>query len=179
MSVTALCLALASAAAPASVELCYNYGCARQAVVQFDDAMLEATAHLFAEVDDASSERFAISLAIGMLARAASADAPLGADLGRNGLAEAGVEGRMDCIDHSNNAMRYLGLMRARGWLRFHATGPRVRRMRYLVAAHWTATIRERATGTEYAVDTWFRRNGYPAVVMPLALWRRGADPDE
>jgi len=30
-----------------------------------------------------------------------------------------------------------------------------------------------------WAVDTWFRDNGAPAVVMPLAKWLGGAYPDE
>lgn len=177
MSAAALLIALALPLAPATVELCYNYGCARHAVVQIDEHTLDNVAALFREVDDGPSERLAIALAIGMLARAAAAGAPVGADLGGNGLAESGVEGRMDCIDHSTNATRYLALMREHGWLRFHDTGPRVLRTRFLVAAHWTATIRDRASATDYAVDTWFRRNGYPAVVMPLAQWKQGALP--
>lgn len=178
MSVAAFVLALAAAPLPpATVELCYNYGCARRALVRFDSSVIDTATALFDEVDDAPSERLAIALAMGMLARAASGDAPVGADLGGNGYAESGVEGRMDCIDHSTNATRYLSLMRDRGWLRFHDTGPRVLRMNYFVVAHWTATIRDRSTGTEYAVDTWFRRNGYPAVVMPLAAWKQGASP--
>jgi hypothetical protein len=177
MSIAALALALASQVLPATVELCYNYGCARHAEVRIDDGVIDSVAALFDEVDDAPSERLGISLAIGMLARAASAGAPVGADLGGNGYAESDVEGRMDCIDHSTNATNYLALMRARGWLRFHDTGPRVLRTRFIVADHWTATIRDRATGTEYAVDTWFRRNGYPAVVMPLVEWQQGASP--
>lgn len=177
MSVAALILALAAAPPPATVELCYNYGCARRVVVHLDGAATSAAAALFDEADDAPSERVAISLAMGMLARAASAEAPVGADLGGNGYAESHLEGRMDCVDHSTNATHYLALMNERGWIRFHDTGPRVMRMRYLVAAHWTATIRDRSTGTEYAVDTWFRRNGYPAVVMPLATWKRGDTP--
>ena len=32
---------------------------------------------------------------------------------------------------------------------------------------------------TRWAVDTWFRDNGAPAVVMPLATWLGGAYPDE
>jgi len=178
MSIAALIFALGSAPLPpATVELCYNYGCARRALVRFDTGVIDTTAALFEEVDDAPSERLAIALAMGMLARAATADAPVGADLGGNGYAESGVEGRMDCVDHSTNATRYLALMRDHGWLRYHDTGPRVLRMRYFVAAHWTATIRDRSNGTEYAVDTWFRRNGYPAVVMPLPAWKQGDSP--
>jgi len=177
MSTAALMLLLAAPLPPATVELCYNYGCARQAVVRFPGGILDTVGALFDDVDDPASERLAVALAMGMLARAATADAPVGADLGGNGYAESGVEGRMDCIDHSTNATRYLALMDNHGWLRFHDTGPRVLRMNYLVVAHWTATIRDRTTGTEYAVDTWFRRNGYPAVVMPLAQWKQGARP--
>ncbi len=177
MSAAALVLALAAPLPPATVELCYNYGCARQAAVRFAGSVLDTVDALFGEVDDAASERLAIALATAMLARAATADAPVGADLGGNGYAESDVEGRMDCIDHSTNTTRYLALMGSRGWLRFHYTGPRVLRMNYFVVAHWTATIRDRATGTEYAVDTWFRRNGYPAVVMQLAQWKQGASP--
>lgn len=177
MSIAALALVLAAPLPPTTVELCYNYGCAGRAVVRFEDNVLDAVGTLFRDADDGPSERLAIALAMGMLARAATAEAPVGADLGGNDYAESGVEGRMDCIDHSTNATRYLALMDGHGWLRFHDTGPRVLRMNYFVVAHWTATIRDRATGIDYAVDTWFRRNGYPAVVMPLAQWKQGARP--
>lgn len=179
MSITALTLVLAAPLPPATVEICHNYGCARRAVVHIEDDVLDAVGTLFQDADDGPSERLAIALAMGMLARAAAAEAPVGADLGGNGYQESGVEGRMDCIDHSTNATRYLAFMKGRGWLRFHDTGPRVLRMSYFVVAHWTATIRDRATGTAYAVDTWFRRNGYPAVVMPLAQWKQGASPHD
>lgn len=37
----------------------------------------------------------------------------------------------------------------------------------------------EAAPDPRWAIDTWFRDNGAPAVVMPLDTWRRGAYPDD
>ena len=36
---------------------------------------------------------------------------------------------------------------------------------------HWTAVLQQDGDKEEWAVDTWFRDNGEPPVVIPLADW--------
>jgi hypothetical protein len=180
MTGVVLALLLAAPTVPPAVSVCYNYRCARQVAAPLEQASLARIERLFAASDSAETERLAISLAVGMLGRAVSAYAPIAYDQARNPWTESDVDGRMDCIDHSTNTQRMLALLHARGFVRYHEPGPRVRRNKLFVfATHWTATIRELASGERYAVDTWFRRNGYPAVVMPLEAWKRGGSPDE
>lgn len=52
------------------------------------------------------------------------------------------------------------------GWTRAGAPAPVTPLPDPLIEARW-------------AVDTWFRDNGAPAVVMPLAAWLAGAYPDD
>jgi hypothetical protein len=94
-------------------------------------------------------------------------------------VADDGVHGRMDCIDHSTTTTRLLRLLENRGWLQFHRVLEPVRRIRYLFAVHFSAQIEEfgpvpkepqplAADPVRFVVDSWFRDNGQPAVVLPL-----------
>lgn len=179
MSVATLLMVLNTAAAPAVVDLCYNYGCKREAAAQFDAAIMMNAGMLFSDVDNAQVERVAISLAIGMLMRSAAATTPIGADRARNPWYQSDIDGRMDCIDHSTNATRLLELLEARSLLRYHTAGKRVRRAGVLTAVHWAATLLEKSNRHVWAVDTWFRDPGAPAVVMPLKLWQKGGDESD
>jgi hypothetical protein len=62
-----------------------------------------------------------------------------------------------------------------------------VERRRFIFAQHFSALIEERCDEAEtacsvergYVVDTWFRDNGMPAVILPLSAWMDGAGADE
>ena len=82
----------------------------------------------------------------------------------------------MDCIDHSTNVTRFLEVMAARGMLRFHAAGARIKRLHFL-QDHWAGQVVDRATGDHYAVDAWYFDHGVPALVLPAAVWRSLSDP--
>lgn len=180
MTEALLTLALVAPSGHPVITVCYNYGCAQHVRVPLEETTLARAARLFADTDSPETERLAISLVAGLVNKAASAYVPIAADQGRNPWTESGVDGRMDCIDHSMNTASLLAALHGRGWLRYHVPGPRVRRNKlFVLAPHWTATIQENATGAQYAVDTWFRGNGHPAVVMPLEVWKRGGGPDE
>lgn len=196
-----LALPLLAAMAPASagetISVCYNYGCLAQSKVYFVDAQLAQVQALLGSAQNAAEEREKLSLTIGWLLGWAGRQTPIAADRGGNA-ADEGVYGRMDCIDHSTTTTRLLHLLEARGWLRFHRVLEPVSRVRYLFAVHYSAQIEEiavidPAAGTlaavkqanagaarpRYVVDSWFRDNGQPAVVIGLQNWFDGQDDQD
>lgn len=172
----ALALLTPAAHADETVEICYNWGCQSRAQVVFDVNDLLRIAALFDGADTPALERASIRLAIGMMARIAGEQTPTHNDRGGN-LEDEGIDGRMDCIDHSRNTTAYLKLLERRGWLRFHEVLDPVQRAPWFVDVHWAARIREHDTGEDYVVDSWFFDNGQPAAVFTLREWKSGAEP--
>jgi hypothetical protein len=169
------CLLLAfavPAAASETLPVCFDYGCARQAAVALDDVRLEALRDWLAVATDAVAEREAIGQAVAAMYRWAAEQTPIGADRGGN-FADAGVEGRMDCIDHSTTADAMLQLLDRHGWLHYHHAGGRVLRRRFIVVEHWSAWVEE-TSGGRFVVDAWFAGASRPPLVMPLDEWLDG-----
>lgn len=192
----ALLLAPAARAAAEQVEICYNYDCRVRTLVNFEPAALEPVRHILQNAADAAAEREGIAYAMGWMYFLAGQQSPIWRDRGGNYDDGDYLDGRMDCIDHSNNTTRFLQLLERRGWLRHHRVLAPVRRGRFL-DLHWAGHVAERAgedasgnaaglratgepgTGIarEYAVDTWFFEPGHPAMVAPLRDWLRGVRP--
>ena len=167
----------AASAGGTRLSLCYNYGCQAEAAVSFEAAELEVVRASLAAAADPAEERTALSAALGLLYAIAGARTPLGADRAGNYL-DLGVDGRMDCIDHSTSTTRLLRLIEARGWLRFHRVAAPARRARFIFQ-HFSAVVEEgRESGGRYAIDSWFVNNGEAAVVLPLAEWLEGGGPN-
>ncbi|QKS29322.1 MAG: hypothetical protein HT579_10630 [Candidatus Accumulibacter similis] len=177
-----------TAAGDDTLWVCYNYGCLQDAEVRYTERQLALVGAFLLAAGDAADERDRLSLVIGWLLAWAGEQTAIAADRGGN-VADDGIDGRMDCIDHSTTTTRLLRLLERRGWLRFHEVLEPVQRTRYLVAAHFSAQIGQRpeaATPDEaagapghYVVDSWFRDNGRPAVVMPLPEWLAGGGEEE
>ena len=170
------------------VKVCFNYSCAAQAEVTFSDGQLGEVRAMLATSRTPAAERQAIGLVVGRLLGWAGEQSPIAADRGGN-VADAGVSGGMDCIDHSTTTTRLLQLIERQGWLRFHRVGEIVLRRRFLLFDHYSARLDERATETpasdgetvgsgSYVVDSWFFDNGHPATIMSLEEWQAGAYPD-
>ena len=167
----------ASTARADEVAICYNYGCYARAQVTYSERQLDTLHQLFAAAGDAAAEREAISVAIGRMYAIAGEQTPVWRDKGGN-FADGGVNGQMDCIDHSTTTDRFLRLLQAHGWLRFHEVLEPLRRIRFFVAVHWTASIRDRSTRRAYAVDSWYFDNGQPAAILTIEDWLSGKRPD-
>lgn len=180
-----LLLVTLAADADERVSVCFNYGCAAQAEVVFSDAQLQSLAALIDLAPDAAAERVAVAVAVGRLLQIAGTQSPIRADRGGN-IADDGVSGKMDCIDHSTTTTRLLQMIERLGWLRFHRVGEIVLRHRFLLFDHYSAQLLETGIDAEndetagrYVIDSWFFNNGQPAAVMPLAIWLAGAYPDD
>lgn len=174
------------ARADESVSVCYDYGCAVQQQVSFSEPQLARVREILAAAATAAAERRALSEAVGRLYAFAGEQSPIRNDRGGN-YADGGVQGSMDCIDHSTTTTRLLRLLERRGWLRFHRVLEPVRRTRFLIVQHWSALIEETAprrseaglpaAPARFVVDSWFVDNGQPAVVLPLEDWLNGGGP--
>lgn len=136
---------VAAATGHASIALCFNYGCNTEVPVWFAERDLYPVRELLAQASDPESERDAIATSLALLYRVAGGQTPIFADRAGN-LRDAGVEGRMDCIDHSQSTTRLLELLESRGWMRFHQVVEPARRTR-LILQHFSAVIEE--TGGE------------------------------
>ena len=161
-----------SAKAAETLPICFNYECARQEMVVLSETRLQAVRDLLAAAASADLERRAIASAIRAMYGWAAEQTPIGADRGGN-LADAGVEGRMDCIDHAATTDAMLQLIDHRGWLHHHHAGGRTMRRRFLIAEHWSAWIEETGGG-QFVVDGWFAGAGRLPLVMPIDEWRDG-----
>ena len=177
ISLLAALLVHSAAACADELTICYNYGCNSRAPVEYSADQLESLHRLLETAGDAAAERAAISSVIGRMYAIAGEQTPVWRDKGGN-YADGGVNGQMDCIDHSTNTDAFLRLLQARGWLRFHEVLNPIERTRFIVAVHWTARIRDRETQRAYAVDSWYFDNGHPAAVFAVEEWLAGKDPD-
>ena len=184
-----LLTALAGAVtADESVRICHGYGCLAQAHIRYSEGQLGLVRRIMARATDAPSERERLAETLGSLYAWGGEQSDIHNDRGGN-YADDQVSGRMDCIDHSTTTTRFLRLLENRGWLRWHRVVEPIMRSRFFVVQHWTAVIEERPrtpyrdrapdSQMRYAVDSWFRDNGKPAVIQPLGYWMDWKDPDD
>jgi hypothetical protein len=181
-----LLFSLPAPAENAEVELCYNYGCLTRQRVTFDAQPLADILVTLKAAENAEDERQRLAEAIGKLYALAAEQSPIGADRSGN-YADAGVSGRMDCIDHSTTTTRFLQLLEARGGLKWHRVLEPARRLRFFVMQHFSAqiaTLPQPTADTEtpaqhYVVDSWFADNGEAATILPLAEWENGAGSEK
>jgi hypothetical protein len=165
-----VCGAQTAAPAPDGFPVCYGHECSRQQLVQLDDRQWQIVRALFSPAATSAAERAMIRRAIAQLEDFAGVLAGTSGDRGGN-VAGAGMPGQMDCIDESINTTTYLTLLQQDGLLRWHEVQERVRRSKWVLDVHWTAVMRETASGQRYAVDAWFLDNGEPPYIQRLEDW--------
>ncbi|WP_323003285.1 hypothetical protein [Denitromonas sp.] len=136
------CLAPVASQAAVDVPICYNYGCVTETVVRFPEDDLRSLQRQLRAANSAAEERAIVAEVIGWMYREAGKQSPIHADRGGN-FADEGVDGRMDCIDHANSTTRLLGVLEARGALRFHKLMPQARRTTVVLFQHFGAVLEE------------------------------------
>ena len=169
-------LPAAGSVAAEQLTLCYHYGCDRQGRFDIRLETLQGLAARFAAAADAADEREAVREAIRALYADAARLLPIWQDKAGNGVDDSG-DGRMDCIDHSENAVRMLDYLARHHWLRFHAPAGIVSRAPWLVNYHQGAALEETASRTRWVVDGWFYDFGALPAVVPLDVWKKGFSP--
>lgn len=164
---------------PDNFTICHGRSCAHFAHISLTDVEWLSIENLFANVQNAGSEREAIARSIGHLEILAGNYAGTSGDLPQNRQGDP-LSGQMDCVDEATNTTVYLSMMQRRGLLRWHHVEARQSRgLSTLQVLHWTAVIRDSVTGERHAVDSWFMANGEPAFVVPLESWHAGWQPTQ
>ena len=174
-----LCLAaLVSRADAASephvlFELCVDYHCDVLRPVRLTTREWEEVREMFEPDTSAVAEREQIRQAIALLERLTGRQAGTWRDEPGNS-GEGSEIGQLDCIAESKNTTTYLNLLAEDGLLRWHRVFERQRRNPWFFDIHWTAVIEDRSDSRQYAVDSWFYRNGELPVIQRLDAWRAG-----
>ena len=165
---------------PAKYSVCHGNSCRLRTEVSLSPAEWAQVRALFDPAPkDAAAERHQIALATGMLEIFTGKQAGTLEDAPGMGV-HWNPDGQLDCIDEATNSTAYMRMMAADGLIRFHDIG--LPANRFVITA-WgpsnTATVKERATGKVFAVDSYFRANGEPADILPLDVWTAGWVPED
>lgn len=162
------------------IRICHGYGCLVEADIRYSQGQLgEVRRRLFAATD-AADERRILAEVVGRLYAWAGEQSDIHNDRGGN-YDDAGIPGKMDCIDHSTSTTRLLKMLAERGYLRWHSVlEPEVRYFAFVLPNHYAAVVKENDgdDAARFVVDSWFVDNGQPAVILPLSDWKKGAGPD-
>jgi hypothetical protein len=165
---------------PAKFSVCHGNSCRLHTDVSLSATEWAEVRALFDPPPaDAPPERHQIARATGLLETLAGRQAGTLEDAPGMGV-HWNRDAQLDCIDESHNSTAYLRMMAADGLIRFHDIG--LPANRFVITA-WgpsnTATVKERATGRIFAVDSYFRANGEPADILPLDVWSAGWVPED
>ena len=163
-------------------DICMGGGCAEIKHVSLNYEEWQKIAVIFSSAGtspDAKQERKLIADAIGALEKIVGAKT--GATTDRAGtFGNSSYPGQLDCNDEAINSTTYMRLMRQNGLIRLHEVEDmRTRNFFFFGWPHSTAVIHEITTGDRYAVDSWFYDNGFPATIVPFALWKSGYIPPD
>lgn len=156
------------------IYVCHAFGCARKTPVDLSPRQLGRLKSILAKGSASpEAERRAIAEAVAWSERAIGPIVGSEGDVGGYDLHNAGVPGQMDCIDEATNTTSILLVVADRGYLRHHSVSGPVARGFFLDGRypHATAVIRDTASGTSYAVDSWPDANGKLPTVMSLERW--------
>ena len=159
--------------------VCYDHGCTSLAVVALKEEQWGALrAIFFPPAASAAEERERIGASIALMETFVGEATGTSRDKG--GTFNFGPDGQMDCIDESVNTTLYLTLFQSSGLLRHHQVVDRATRGWFLFGwPHTTAVIRETASKSLWAVDSWFLDNGEPPAILPLKRWKSGWVPGQ
>ncbi len=164
---------------PAHFNICFNHGCQNLADVRLTPEQWREIRQLFpAKSVSPQQERERIAQAVGRLETLVGRLTGIDNDRGGS-LAGLWSKNQMDCVDESTNTRHYLVMLKNDGLLNYHVPAENERRFRPYLYQHYSAVIEETTTHEKYAVDSWFRDNGQPAVILPLSVWKRGWTPGD
>ncbi len=121
-----------------------------------------------------AEERVALSKAVAFYEKIAAAKAGTSGDRARTGLNN---NRQLDCIDESLNTTTLLLLLKDKGLIRYHSLSGTEGRGSSFDWPHFATSLKEKQSGDIYILDSWFRDNGQPADVLPLAVWKDGWNP--
>ena len=166
--------------------ICIGGGCAEIKHVALNDSEWQKVAGTFTYArvyalanaqEKAAQERKWIADAVGLLETIVGIKTGTSTDRAGT-FNNSSFPGQLDCNDEAINTTSYLRLMQRYGLIKHHEIEDmRTRNFFFTGWPHTTAVIHEVATGQRYAVDSWFYDNGFPATILPFAVWKSGYIP--
>ncbi|WP_232410922.1 hypothetical protein [Methylophilus sp. 5] len=164
----------------AAFEVCQGGGCAQFDVLSLTPAEWNNVTRLFTPLPQtAETEREAIAQAIGVLEDIVGTKVGTAADRAGT-FNNRAYQHQQDCNDEAINSTTYMRLMQQAGLIRFHRIlDTRTRKFFLTGWPHSAAVIQALESNAEYAVDSWFYDNSYPATIVPMAQWKKGYIPED
>ena len=153
---------------------CYDFGCKSTLEIRYDQAQWRRIKNLFNRSFSMEEEKQAIRKAIAMMEGYSGAISGTYRDKGGN-YPGYDIIKQLDCIDESTNTYQYLSALDELELLRWHSVAPKQRRIIWFFT-HWTATIVEKESGHQYAVDSWYQDNGEMPYLQPMDDWKSKRD---
>ncbi|MGD9802353.1 MAG: hypothetical protein AB7E81_14175 [Hyphomicrobiaceae bacterium] len=161
-----------------TVYVCHAYGCKLQTHFRFTDQDIAALSRLMKTTrkdGSAAEERRAIAYAIGWMERRTGDVIGTKSDRPGFDFMGPGDPTQQDCVDEASNSTSYLLVLANNKLLRHHTIGTPFAKenpLRGLAGwVHWTAVIRETATGQTWAVDSWVGANGENPAIVETEKW--------
>ena len=163
-----------------AVPVCFHHGCESvERVSLTDEHWSRLVRHFTPAAQSAADEREQIRQAIAEMEQITGELAGTSGDIAGDLASFGTLEPQMDCIDESSNTTTYLTLFEQAQLLRWHTVEPRATRGYLFVGGwpHYTALVRDRHTGDQWVIDSWFRDNGELPDVVSLDIWKDGWKP--
>jgi hypothetical protein len=164
-----------------AVPVCFHHGCESvERVSLTDEHWSRLVRHFTPAAQSAADEREQIRRAIAEMEQITGELAGTSGDIAGDLASFGTLEPQMDCIDESSNTTTYLTLFEQSQLLRWHTVEPRATRGYLFVGGwpHYTALVRDRHTGDQWVIDSWFRDNGELPDVVSLDIWKDGWKPE-
>ena len=163
-------------------QVCHDVDCKNLTPITLDNTAWSKLHDPFKQpAASASQEREQIKSAVALFEEIVGPIAKTASDQPRNDSGGWGnTDRQLDCVAETINTTTYLMLLEQQGWVKWHRTSfPKHRGLFTLHAPHNTAVLKEKASGREYAVDSWFHANGKRPEVVPIEQWSSGFDPGD
>lgn len=156
------------------VPICWGYNCRVITNTVWSGEERDEVLGLFYRqtVENAEQERQLLKSVMALMETIAGRKSPIYMDRGRNNGGD--LPGEMDCLDKSSNVYTYLSLLEQEGLLRFHQSTEYAFRMRFIFAQHYSAAIKEVASGEDWVIDSWFFDFGSEPIVVTVDDWKAG-----
>lgn len=158
------------------VIVCSGYNCNSITQIYFSESDLSSIKKIFKEVNGRTGyeERQMIAAAIATM-EVITGDI-VGTKNDKGGVLEnhhIGNPEKQDCVDESATSTSYLLFLQKNELITLHdVVVPQARGA--LIDGRWphfSAVIREKLSGQQYVVDSWYRDNGLPPVIIELKKW--------
>ncbi len=158
---------------PKAATYCSNHGCQKRTRISLSGKTWARIAAKFKRRHSGASERRAIASAMAIYERAGGKASGTSGDRARTQFDSAN---QLDCIDEAANMTSLLVMLKSAGLLRHNIpVAPSSRSVsngnRW---PHYAGTVKDKRTGKLYVIDSWFRSNAKPAVVVPYKKWKTG-----